>query len=92
MSSSHAQPPLIEFPCDYQFKIFGPAAAEAGFVAAVQEAAGTVLPICLDAMRVRESGQGRYLCVTLVARLHNREQLDRLYAAFRALPQLLYLL
>ena len=92
MSSSPGQPPLLEFPCDYQVKIFGPAAAEAGFVAAVQQAACTVLPVGLDAMRVRKSSQGSYLCVTLVARLHNRQQLERLYAAFRALPQLLYLL
>jgi uncharacterized protein len=84
--------PLVEFPCDYQFKVFGPADPDADFVAAVQRAACTVMPIPLDAMRVRKSREGTYLCITLLARLQNQAQLDALYRAFRKLPQLRYLL
>jgi uncharacterized protein len=86
------QRPLVEFPSDYQFKVFGPADPDVDFVAAVQRAAGTVMPVPLDALRVRKSREGTYLCVTLMARLLNQQQLDALYTALRGVPQLRYLL
>lgn len=91
------QPPVVpelqlEFPCEYQFKVFGPADPARDFVTAVERAAATVMPIPLDAMRVRPSKKGTYLCVTLLARLESKTQLDGMYLALGRLPGLLYLL
>ncbi|AMV72089.1 hypothetical protein JCM30471_05890 [Desulfuromonas carbonis] len=82
----------MEFPCEYQFKVFGPADPARDFVTAVQRAAATVMPIPLDALRVRPSKKGTYLCVTLLARLESKAQLDGMYLALGRLPGLLYLL
>ena len=87
-----SSPPLLEFPCDYSYKVFGPAAAEADFSAAVHRAVNRVLHVPLDALKLRLSSGGRYLCVTVLVRLHSRSQLDALYRELRQLPELCYLL
>lgn len=81
---------LIEFPCDYHFKAFGP--NDADFVAAVRRAAGEVLPIPLDCIKTRPSGQGSYQCVTVLARVHNADQIRGIYAALHRIETLKYLL
>lgn len=82
----------LEFPCEYQFKVFGPADLASDFVTEVRSAAAAVMAIPLDALRVRNSKNGNYLCVTLLARLEAKSQLDAMYLALGRLPGLLYLL
>jgi len=85
-------PQLIDFPCDYEFKAFGPVDPDGRFVEAVRSAVATVIPVSLDAMRSRQSSAGRYLCVTVVVRLHDIDQLHRIYAGLRNIDGLKYLL
>ena len=88
-------PPLSEllaFPCDYVFKAFGPAEDEAVFAQAVHQAVCSVTPVPLDALRSRSSSGGRYLCVTILVRLHDMAQLEAIYAALKRVENLQYLL
>lgn len=81
---------LLEFPCDYVFKAFGP--QEEQFVEAVRTAVATVVPLPLDCIKLRPSAKGRYQCVTVLTRLHSIEQLKAIYAALRTVENLKYLL
>lgn len=83
---------LIEFPCDYQFKAFGLSDEKGSFFEAVGAAVASVVPVSLDAMKSRPSAQGTYLCVTIMVRLHNADQLKAIYAALREVKGLKYLL
>lgn len=83
---------LLEFPCDHIFKTFGPADEEGNFVAAVLAAVGQVVPVSRDALRVRSSSQGAYVCVSVVLRVHNAGQLEAVYRALRQVPGTRYLL
>lgn len=83
---------LLQFPCDYVFKAFGPAAPDAGFEAAVLNAVSEVVPIGKDALRTRGSRGGNYLCVSVVVRVLSRQQLDSIYLELRRIPGLNYLL
>jgi len=83
---------LLEFPCDYIFKAFGPNDAGGLFASAVRAAVATVVPVALDAIKSRPSSNGAYLCVTLVVRLYNSTQLHAIYAALQGVPDLKYLL
>ena len=83
---------LLEFPCGYQFKAFGPNDAEDTFVLAVREAVSSVVPVSLDAVRTRLSGRGTYLCVTVIVRLYNVDQVKTIYASLRRIETLKYLL
>lgn len=79
---------LEEFPCEYTFKIFGRQSPT--FVDRVREiVAMTFGAVPLDAVRVRESSQGRYLSVTIVLWVQSRAQLERVYADLRAEPEVL---
>lgn len=83
---------LLEFPCDYMFKAFGPNDESGDFMRRVREAVSTVVPLPLDAVKARLSSQGTYLCVTAVVRLQNFSQLTDIYAAIRQVEGLRYLL
>jgi hypothetical protein len=83
---------LIEFPCDYQFKAFGLNDEKGSFFEAVRAAVASVHSVPLDAMKGRPSAQGTYLCVTVLVRLHNADQLKAIYAALRQVEGLKYLL
>jgi hypothetical protein len=83
---------LLEFPCDYQFKAFGPGDEDDGFAIAVREAVSSVVPVSGDALRTRSSSRGAYLCVTVVLRLYNVNQINAIYAALRRIEGLKYLL
>jgi hypothetical protein len=90
-----AHPPadtLLDFPCDYIFKAFGPHDRERTFAVAVKTAVETVLPLSLDAIRERPSSNGNYLCVSVLVRLHNIAQVHAIYSALREIPGLKYLL
>lgn len=83
---------LIQFPCDYLFKAFGPSDPDGLFADRVQVAVSRVVPLDRDAMRVRHSGQDTYVCVTAVVRLENFEQLSAVYAELRQVDGLRFLL
>ena len=83
---------LLDYPCDHLFKAFGPAAPEADFETAVRRAVAAVVPLADDAVKVRPSGQGTYVCVTVLVRLYNADQLRRIYLGLREVEGLCYLL
>jgi uncharacterized protein len=79
---------LEQFPCFYTFKIFGRRSDT--FVARVRAVIATTLgAVPLDAVKVRESSQGRYLSVTVLIRVDSRSQLERVYTDLRAEEQVL---
>ncbi len=74
---------LEKFPCFYTFKVFGRRSAE--FVERVRALVGATLgEIPSDSMKVRESQHGRYVSVSIFARVESREQLARVYEDLRA--------
>ena len=81
---------LVEFPCDYTFKAFGP--NNEAFVAAVRSAIGKTVFAPLDSTKVRGSSKGEYQCVSVVVRLQNVEQLKAIYLDLQQLAELKYLL
>lgn len=81
---------LIEFPSDHMFKAFGPRGE--AFPRAVYLAVQQIVPVSLDAMKVRPSSKGAYQCVSITVRLQSYEQLKATYAALRGVPGLKYLL
>ena len=83
---------LLDFPCDYEFKAFGQADREQSFLNAVQEAVGRTVPVSRHALRIRHSSGGKYLCVTVLVRLHNSDQLKTIYQSLRQVEDLKYLL
>jgi hypothetical protein len=83
---------LLQFPCDYLVKAFGPSEPDGQFADRVQAAVSRVLPLARDAMRVRRSGRETYVCVTAVVRLENFAQLSAVYAQLRQIDGLRYLL
>ena len=88
---NHDLSELLEFPCDYGFKAFGPT-DDVNFVSAVHVAINHVVPVALDAMKSRPSSKGTYQCVTLLARVYNVEQIHAVYAALKRIDNLKYLL
>ena len=83
---------LFDFPCDHLFKAFGPTEPDGVFREAVIRAVASVVPVGQDQVKQRASSQGRYICVTVVVRLHNFSQVEAVYAALRRIPGLRYLL
>jgi uncharacterized protein len=83
---------LLQFPCDHVFKAFGSNDEDGRFQAAVLDAVNRVQPVPLDATRSRTSAQGGYLCVSVVVRLENADQLRANYQALRTVDGLKYLL
>jgi putative lipoic acid-binding regulatory protein len=83
---------LLDFPCDYEFKAFGPNDGAGEFLRLVREAVSTVVPVDGDMMKSRASARGRYQCVSVIVRLHNEDQIKTIYAALRRIEGLKYLL
>jgi len=83
---------LFEFPCDHLFKAFGDNDVEGTLVRAVRAAVEEVLPVSLDAIKLSQSSSGTYLCVTVMVRLHNFQQLEAIYSSLRRVEGLKYLL
>ena len=81
---------ILEFPCDHEFKAFGPNHDD--FSAAVLEAINAVMPVSRHAMRERKSSGGKYRCVTILLRVHSRGQLTDVYRQIRQVEGLRYLL
>ncbi len=81
---------LLDFPCDYIFKTFGPAGEV--FVDQVRKAVDRTISVGSDAMKVRASSGGKYVCVSVVVRLENFSQLVAIYTDLRKIEGLVYLL
>lgn len=93
MTATISDPPQLNlaFPCEYVFKAFGPGGS-AGFATAVRQAVATVMPVPLDAVKVRNSSQGKYQAVSVVLLMHNLQQIHAIYQALKRVPDLQYLL
>jgi hypothetical protein len=66
------------FPCFYTFKVFG--RQRAGFSEQVRATiAARVGTVPLDCIKVRPSGRGNYVCVSVVTHVRSREQLEEIY-------------
>ena len=92
MSPSVPQHELIDFPCHFEFKAFGPGDDDGRFCSQVHSAVSEVVQVSRHAMRIRSSSGGRYQCVSVLVTLQNRAQLDGVYAALRKIDDLKYLL
>ncbi len=86
------QTELIAFPCHFEFKAFGPNDDNEAFLSKVQSAVSTVVPVSRQSMKTRPSSGGKYQCVSVVVSLHNKPQLEAVYAALRSIDDLKYLL
>jgi len=84
--------PEIEFPTDYMFKAFGKADAGEQFKDAVKKAINATTPCPEDAIRVRESSGGKYLCVTALTRLQSKKQMLAIYRELNNIENLMFLL
>ena len=83
---------LLEFPCHFEFKAFGPGAPDSPFPDNVLKAVSQVVNVSRQAMKTRPSSGGKYQCVTVLVTLQNREQLEAVYASMRKIDDLKYLL
>lgn len=74
---------LLEFPCDFPIKAFGPAIAQ--FPERVMAMVRCHAPDTPDAaLSCKSSSAGRYYCVTVVVHATSREQLDEIYRRLSA--------
>ncbi|MDO5288340.1 MAG: DUF493 domain-containing protein [Pseudomonadota bacterium] len=82
---------LVEYPSRFPIKVVG--VNEDGYVTAVTHVAKRFDP-GFDAatIELRESGGGKYLGVTITVLATSRQQLDDLYRALTALPQVKWVL
>jgi putative lipoic acid-binding regulatory protein len=92
MSLQRRSEELLTFPCDHVFKAFGADDGTGRFLQRVKASVCEVVPVSGDAIKARRSSQGAYLCVSVIVRLSNFEQLSRIYAALRGVEGLKYLL
>lgn len=73
-----AEESLIEFPCEFPIKMAGPCVPE--FHVEVKTIMQRHVPnISDEAFSVRESRNGRFASITVIAPLDNRPQLDQIY-------------
>ena len=91
MHSGEAQE-LIEFPCHFEFKAFGPGGDDSRFDDQVLTAISSVVMASRQAMRTRLSSGGKYQCVSVLVTLQNRTQLEAVYTTLRQIDGLKYLL
>jgi putative lipoic acid-binding regulatory protein len=92
MTFSDPAQELIEFPCHFEFKAFGPGGEGSHFDDQILAAISTVVMASRQAMRTRLSSGGKYQCVSVLVTLQNRTQLEAVYTALRQIDGLKYLL
>ncbi len=92
MMTSDPSPELIEFPCHFEFKAFGPGGDESPFLSQVESAISTVVQVSRQSMKTRPSSGGKYQCVSALVTLQNRTQMEAVYAELRKIDDLKYLL
>jgi uncharacterized protein len=83
---------LLQFPCDYVFKVFGLQSRGELFRDDIIAALSQTIPIGLDALKQRNSSGGKYLSLSIVVWVHNRRQLEEIYAALQTVEGLCYIL
>lgn len=90
MSENGSPENLLEFPCHYQFKAVGIAgnSFKISIIAAIEQHAA----VSMDSVRSRPSGKGKYQAVSVLATLHNYEQLTNIYANMKQVEGLKLLL
>ncbi|TLM69378.1 MAG: DUF493 domain-containing protein [Deltaproteobacteria bacterium] len=91
MPASRHPDELMEFPCLYEFKVFGET-TDSGFYDAVFGAVNRVVAITPEALKVRVSSAGRYQCISVLVQVDNGTQLNGIYAMLRQVDGLSYLL
>ncbi|PLX80370.1 MAG: hypothetical protein C0615_01205 [Desulfuromonas sp.] len=84
--------PEVEFPTEYTFKAFGLAEKEEEFIKAVKQAVNNSVTCSDDAIHIRESSGGKYVCVSAMAYLTGKEQLYAVYRDLKAIDGLMFLL
>ena len=92
MTHSDSPAELIEFPCHFEFKAFGPGGDDSRFDDQVLAAVSTVVQASRQAMKTRPSSGGKYQCVSVLVTLQNRSQLEAVYTVLREIEGLKYLL
>ena len=92
MTSIDSPQELLQFPCHFEVKAFGPGGDDSRFDDQVLAAISTVVQASRQAMRIRPSSGGKYQCVTVLVTLQNRPQLEAVYAALREVEDLKYIL
>lgn len=79
---------LLDFPTDYTVKAIGRGNTFSESVRALLATCGYPDVIAVD----RPSARGRFVSVTFTVKVNNGKELDDLYTALQALPDLVYLL
>jgi len=92
MSQESSKTGLLDFPCHFEFKAFGPGDNDETFLVKVLSAISTVVPVSRQATKIRPSSAGKYQCVSALVTLQNRTQLEAVYTALRKIDDLKYLL
>lgn len=90
--NSDSEETLQQYPCEYQFKVFGCLEPQEEFISSVHGAVNDVVPVAADAVKHRPSSKGSYICVSVVACLENEQQRQDIYRALQKLEGLKYLL
>lgn len=92
MMATDSSQELIEFPCHFEFKAFGPGGEGNSFFDQVKAAISTIVPVSRQAMKSRLSSAGKYQCVSVLVSLQNRDQMEKIYTELRKIDDLKYLL
>ena len=92
MTPSDSSQGLMEFPCHFEFKAFGPGGEDSSFFSQVESAVSNVVQVSRQAMKTRPSSAGKYQCVSVLVTLQSRAQMEEVYAELRKIDGLKYLL
>ena len=92
MTPSDSSPELMEFPCHFEFKAFGPGGEDSSFFSQVEAAVSNVVQVSRQAMKTRPSSAGKYQCVSVLVTLQSRAQVEEVYAELQKIDGLKYLL
>ena len=92
MTPSDSSQELMEFPCHFEFKAFGPGGEDSSFFSQVESAVASVVQVSRQAMKTRPSSAGKYQCVSVLVTLQNRTQMEEVYTQLRNIDGLKYLL
>jgi putative lipoic acid-binding regulatory protein len=92
MMPSDSSPELMEFPCHFEFKAFGPGGEDSSFFNLVEAAVSNIVQVSRQAMKTRPSSAGKYQCVSVLVTLQSRAQMEEVYAELRKIDGLNYLL
>jgi putative lipoic acid-binding regulatory protein len=92
MIPSDSSPELMEFPCHFEFKAFGPGGEDSSFFSQVESAVANVVHVSRQAMKTRSSSAGKYQCVSVLVTLQSRPQMEEVYAELQKIDGLKYLL